>query len=127
MAESSAVSSGYTAPALTPQGSPKTKSSSSVALRSHHGSTYSRSIHHNNVHNIRGRLSDVVKNAPILRRTDFGEYYPDGGWGWVVCGASFLVHFLCHGLHLAGGTIAEQTRATFQVSPVQTGIQATHA
>ncbi|ELT99135.1 hypothetical protein CAPTEDRAFT_30414, partial [Capitella teleta] len=66
-----------------------------------------RSLHstHNNVHNIRGRRSDVVKNAPILRRTDFGEYHPDGGWGWVVCGASFLMNFLCHGLHLSGGVV----------------------
>ena len=50
---------------------------------------------------------------PIPRRTDFGDYYPDGGWGWVVAGAAFLVHFLSHGLHLAFGTMLTEILTRF--------------
>lgn len=40
-----------------------------------------------------------------MKRTDFGDYYPDGGWGWVVCVGAAVVHFLIYGLHLSGGTL----------------------
>ncbi len=61
-------------------------------------------------------------HAPVLPcRADFGEYYPDGGWGWVVCGAAFLVHFLGHGLHLAAGTVGREMIEKFDISPDHAG------
>ena len=60
--------------------------------------------------------------VPALpRRADFGDYYPDGGWGWVVCGASFVVHFLSHGLHLASGTLYMEIKNRFKTQPTDTG------
>ena len=58
---------------------------------------------------------------PIPKRADFGDHYPDGGWGWVVCGAAFTVHFLAHGLLLAFGTTLMEIVSTFHTSPTQTG------
>ena len=58
---------------------------------------------------------------PLPRKTDFGEHYPDGGWGWVVCGAAFVVHFLCQGMLLACGTLYLQIRQTFETKESQTG------
>ena len=51
------------------------------------------------------------KDIPILpdpkpvTRIDFGDHYPDGGWGWVVLGAATIVYILCHGFQFAFGTL----------------------
>ncbi len=55
------------------------------------------------------------------RRADFGDHYPDGSWGWVICGAAFTVHFLTHGLHLAYGTIFTEITAVFHVQTYKIG------
>lgn len=44
-------------------------------------------------------VDDDFKRPTIGR-----HYYPEGGWGWLVLIAAFLVHALSHGLHTAGGT-----------------------
>ncbi|XP_049948298.1 monocarboxylate transporter 12-like [Schistocerca serialis cubense] len=33
------------------------------------------------------------------------HYYPEGGWGWIVCAAGFLAHLLSCGLQLAFGLL----------------------
>lgn len=49
------------------------------------------------------------RNIPALRRTGVDtigirqHFYPDGGWGWIICGMSFLVHILTTGLQLSYG------------------------
>lgn len=51
------------------------------------------------------------RNVPALRRRDLdtaairSHYYPEGGWGWIVCGAGFLAHLLTSGLQLAFGLL----------------------
>ncbi|XP_030383874.1 monocarboxylate transporter 7 [Scaptodrosophila lebanonensis] len=51
------------------------------------------------------------RNIPALRRTGVDTtrirqyFYPDGGWGWIVCGVSFLVHILTTGLQLSYGLL----------------------
>lgn len=35
----------------------------------------------------------------------FQYFYPDGGWGWIICGVSFLVHVLTTGLQLSYGLL----------------------
>ena len=59
--------------------------------------------------------------TPRPKRSDFGDYYPDGGWGWVVCGAMFIVQFLAHGIHLAAGTLTMDIRAQFKTSESYAG------
>ncbi|XP_037961004.1 uncharacterized protein LOC119690083 [Teleopsis dalmanni] len=50
-------------------------------------------------------------NVPALRRTDVDisgirqYFYPDGGWGWIVCGVSFLIHILSSGFQLSYGLL----------------------
>ncbi len=68
-----------------------------------------------------GRMRKLQGPPPIPKRSDFGSYYPDGGWGWVVCGASFVIHFLSHGLHLAFGTLFNEILTHFRVSPTSAG------
>lgn len=33
----------------------------------------------------------------------FQHFYPDGGWGWIVCGVAFLAHVLTTGFQLSYG------------------------
>ncbi|XP_066994725.2 monocarboxylate transporter 4 [Anabrus simplex] len=56
-------------------------------------------------------MYSLHRNVPALRRRDVDtttirqHYYPEGGWGWIVCGAGFLVHLLTSGLQLAFGLL----------------------
>ncbi|XP_076275366.1 monocarboxylate transporter 2-like [Rhynchophorus ferrugineus] len=56
-------------------------------------------------------LHSLHRNIPALRRRDVDtatikqHYYPEGGWGWLVCGAAFLAHLLTSGLQLAFGLL----------------------
>ena len=65
------------------------------------------------------------KNNPedeTKRPTIGRHYYPEGGWGWLVLGAAFLVHILTHGLHQAGGTFLDCVGERFPVaSPLSRG------
>ncbi|XP_068150941.1 uncharacterized protein [Drosophila tropicalis] len=51
------------------------------------------------------------RNIPALRRTGVDTtrirqyFYPDGGWGWIICGVSFLIHILTTGLQLSYGLL----------------------
>lgn len=33
------------------------------------------------------------------------HFYPDGGWGWIVCGVAFLAHVLTTGFQLSYGIL----------------------
>ncbi|CAH1377000.1 unnamed protein product [Tenebrio molitor] len=56
-------------------------------------------------------LHSLHRNVPALRRRDVDtatirqHYYPEGGWGWLVCGAAFLAHLLTSGFQLAFGLL----------------------
>ncbi|XP_065158955.1 monocarboxylate transporter 2-like isoform X2 [Atheta coriaria] len=56
-------------------------------------------------------LHSLHRNVPALRRRDVDtatikqHYYPEGGWGWLVCGAAFLAHLLTSGMQLAFGLL----------------------
>ncbi|RZC36658.1 hypothetical protein BDFB_006539, partial [Asbolus verrucosus] len=56
-------------------------------------------------------LHSLHRNIPALRRRDVDtatikqHYYPEGGWGWLVCGAAFLAHLLTSGFQLAFGLL----------------------
>nr|XP_022921215.1 monocarboxylate transporter 2-like [Onthophagus taurus] len=56
-------------------------------------------------------LHSLHRNIPALRRRDMDtatikqHYYPEGGWGWLVCGAAFLAHLLTSGIQLAFGLL----------------------
>ncbi|KAL5280342.1 hypothetical protein ACFFRR_004369 [Megaselia abdita] len=47
------------------------------------------------------------RNVPALRRSGVDtnairqHFYPDGGWGWIICSISFLAHLLTSGLQLS--------------------------
>lgn len=57
-------------------------------------------------------MHSLHRNIPALRRTDVDtsairhHYYPDGGWGWVVCGTALTAHGLSAGLLLSWGAAA---------------------
>lgn len=42
---------------------------------------------------------------PRLSWEAFGRFYPEGGWGWVVCGCVFVVRILTQGLLLSFGVL----------------------
>lgn len=56
-------------------------------------------------------LRSLHRNVPALLRADLDtgairqHFYPEGGWGWLVCGAAFLAHVLCAGLQLSYGYV----------------------
>ena len=53
----------------------------------------------------KARYKHTVSRDSEARRSDFGEYYPDGGWGWVITGGALVVNCICYGLHLAAGSV----------------------
>ncbi|XP_046406251.1 monocarboxylate transporter 12-like [Ischnura elegans] len=56
-------------------------------------------------------MNSLHKTVPALRRHDVKtstirqHYYPEGGWGWIVCGCGFLVHLLTTGLQFSYGVL----------------------
>jgi hypothetical protein len=56
-------------------------------------------------------MHSLHRNVPALSRKDMDtstirqHYYPEGGWGWIVCGVGFLVHLLTSGLQLSFGLL----------------------
>ncbi|XP_046644820.1 monocarboxylate transporter 3-like isoform X3 [Daphnia pulicaria] len=64
-------------------------------------------------------LWSLHRAVPGLRRHDprtstiRQHYYPEGGWGWLVVGAAFLVQVLTTGLQLAFGVMAAQIARHF--------------
>ncbi|XP_058452063.1 uncharacterized protein LOC131430851 isoform X1 [Malaya genurostris] len=56
-------------------------------------------------------LHSLHRNVPALRRAGVDtnairqHFYPDGGWGWIVCGVAFLAHVLTTGFQLAYGLL----------------------
>ncbi|KAH3738486.1 monocarboxylate transporter 13-like [Dreissena polymorpha] len=47
----------------------------------------------------------MIQDAKPVTRIDFGDHFPEGGWGWTVVAGATLVHILCHGIHYAYGTL----------------------
>lgn len=51
------------------------------------------------------------RNVPGLRRAGVDthairqHFYPDGGWGWIICGVAFLAHVFTSGLQLSYGLL----------------------
>jgi hypothetical protein len=56
-------------------------------------------------------MHSLHRHVPALRRRDVDtstirqHYYPEGGWGWIVCGVCFLAHLLTSGLQLGFGLL----------------------
>ncbi|RUS75690.1 hypothetical protein EGW08_016556 [Elysia chlorotica] len=62
----------------------------------------------------------VAPDVKPVARVDFGNFYPDGGWGWVVLAAATLVHFLTGGIHLAYGSLFLHIQENFETSDTTT-------
>jgi hypothetical protein len=56
-------------------------------------------------------------------RIDFGEHFPDGGWGWVITVAATLVYIVCNGIHHAFGILYLniQGNKKIKISDIHTG------
>ncbi|KAH0952371.1 hypothetical protein HN011_009330 [Eciton burchellii] len=58
-----------------------------------------------------GDLRSLHRCVPALRRTGIDvtgmrtHFYPEGGWGWLVCAAGFLALLLTTGMQLAFGLL----------------------
>nr|XP_031836871.1 monocarboxylate transporter 11-like isoform X2 [Nomia melanderi] len=58
-----------------------------------------------------GNLSTFPRCVPAFPRADIDDvgtrthFYPDGGWGWLVCAAGFLALLLTTGMQLAFGLL----------------------
>ncbi|KAF2350305.1 Major facilitator superfamily domain [Trinorchestia longiramus] len=56
-------------------------------------------------------MNSFQKTIPALRRHDpktstiRQHYYPEGGWGWVICGCVFLIHILTTGMQYSYGVL----------------------
>ena len=61
------------------------------------------------------------RKAATLNR----HYYPEGGWGWCVIGASVLVQILNHGLQLSSGVLLEPAASKFRARITDSGKQFT--
>lgn len=56
-------------------------------------------------------MNSLHKTVPALRRHDVNtatirqHYYPEGGWGWIVCACGFLVHVFTTGMQFSYGVL----------------------
>lgn len=58
-------------------------------------------------------LSMVHDSKPVTR-IDFGDHYPEGGWGWTIVVAATVVYIICHGIHFSAGTLLVNMRGEFK-------------
>ncbi|XP_029176293.1 monocarboxylate transporter 4-like isoform X2 [Nylanderia fulva] len=82
---------------------------------SYHGDTRLRYIDGDetigNTNWVLGDLRSLHRCVPALRRTGIdvagmrAHFYPEGGWGWLVCAAGFLALLLTTGMQLAFGLL----------------------
>ncbi|XP_050459539.1 monocarboxylate transporter 4-like [Cataglyphis hispanica] len=83
---------------------------------SYHGDTRLRYIDGDesmgaNTNWVLGDLRSLHRCVPALRRTGIDvagmrtHFYPEGGWGWLVCAAGFLALLLTTGMQLAFGML----------------------
>ncbi|KAG5322528.1 MOT10 protein, partial [Pseudoatta argentina] len=82
---------------------------------SYHGDTRLRymddEIIGGNTNWVLGDLRSLHRCVPALRRTGIdvagmrAHFYPEGGWGWLVCAAGFLALLLTTGMQLAFGLL----------------------
>ncbi|KAH9525007.1 hypothetical protein Btru_000086 [Bulinus truncatus] len=73
-----------------------------------------------NAANIRKRDTLCLQEVKPISLVDFGDFYPDGGWGWIVLGAATLVHMMCNGFHLAYGTLFLEIKKKFTITDLST-------
>ncbi|XP_013786839.1 monocarboxylate transporter 10-like [Limulus polyphemus] len=59
------------------------------------------------------RGKSIVTNLDPKTSTIRQHYYPEGGWGWVICVCAFFVHFLTSGLQLSYGVLYLKIVKTF--------------
>ncbi|XP_034950849.1 monocarboxylate transporter 4-like [Chelonus insularis] len=75
-----------------------------------------------------GDLRSLHRCVPALRRTGLdvagmrSHFYPEGGWGWLVCAAGFLALLLTTGMQLAFGLLHLQAVKHLAGSPHLTDI-----
>ncbi|XP_042878123.1 uncharacterized protein LOC122257113 [Penaeus japonicus] len=56
-------------------------------------------------------MNSFQKHIPGLKRHDAKtstirqHYYPEGGWGWLICACVFVVHVLTTGLQFSYGVL----------------------
>ncbi|KAK0094770.1 hypothetical protein PV326_010046 [Microctonus aethiopoides] len=75
-----------------------------------------------------GDLRTLHRCVPALRRTGIdvtgfrSHFYPEGGWGWLVCAAGFLALLLTTGMQLAFGLLHLQaTRKWVDIPSTEIG------
>ncbi|KFM73495.1 Monocarboxylate transporter 7, partial [Stegodyphus mimosarum] len=56
-------------------------------------------------------LSSRLDNLKIS--TIRQHYYPEGGWGWVICACAFAINLLTHGLLLSYGILYQEVIKEF--------------
>ena len=49
------------------------------------------------------------------------HYYPEGGWGYIVCVCATIVQILSHGFHLSIGVVSFSLQKEFHVGPLSVG------
>ncbi|XP_076335932.1 monocarboxylate transporter 10-like [Tachypleus tridentatus] len=67
-------------------------------------------------HKITGQPDDRQLSSELIKlktSTIMQHYYPEGGWGWVICACAFLVHGLTTGLQLSYGVLYMQVLRRF--------------
>lgn len=47
----------------------------------------------------------ILKHQELKSSTIRQHYYPEGGWGWVICACAFLIHCMTTGLQLSYGIL----------------------
>lgn len=66
-------------------------------------------------------MADNVESEYAPHQDQEEIIYAEGGWGWVVCGAAFMVSFVVFGIHNSFGVIYSKLVEDMKMGEAETG------
>ncbi|GAB6027523.1 hypothetical protein CHUAL_001771 [Chamberlinius hualienensis] len=83
------------------------QSCSTVSVRTTNSTSSGQNLNGNKLSDeqVGNRHIPALKRRGLKTSTIRQHYYPEGGWGWLICACAFMIHVLTTGLQMAYGVL----------------------